>query len=115
MLLCAPHRRGSFTAREALHFKINRSPIASIHVERHRRVVVDDAPSPTCLPKTHRRAVPHILILTPLTSAHSVGRCWEPRVAVDSEIDVARMDLDWPIPAGKPGCDAVAVHSAALQ
>ena len=44
--------------RDPLRFKINCSPIAPIHVEGHGRVVVDDAPSPVRLPKTHRRAVP---------------------------------------------------------
>jgi hypothetical protein len=50
------------TGQHSLGPKIHGSAIAPIHVEGHRRVITDDSPSPDCLPKTHRGAVPHVLL-----------------------------------------------------
>jgi hypothetical protein len=70
----ASHSRRTFLPRDPLRFKIHRSAIAPIHVEGHGRVIADDSPSPACLPKTHRRAIPHVLVFTALAPAHSVER-----------------------------------------
>jgi hypothetical protein len=56
----------------ALRLKIHGSAIAPIHVEGHRRVITDDSPSPGCLPKTHRGAVPHVLLFGTLPPLHSI-------------------------------------------
>jgi hypothetical protein len=39
----------------------------------------------------------------------------ERQVAADDKIHVAGIDLDRPVPAGKPGCDVVSVQSAAPE
>jgi hypothetical protein len=43
---------------------------SSIHGEEHGRGIADDAPSPTCLPQTHRRAIPEVLVFPALAPAH---------------------------------------------
>jgi hypothetical protein len=68
------HSRRTHIPRNRLRFKINRSAIGPIHVERHGRVIVDDTPSPARLLKTRRRAVPYVLVFIALAPAHSVER-----------------------------------------
>lgn len=63
-----------FLRGDPLCSEVNRGSIAPIHVERHRGVIVHDAPLPTHSPKAHRAAVPHVLIFSALAPAHSVER-----------------------------------------
>ena len=68
------HGRRTFIPRVPLRLQIHCSAIAPIHGEGHGRVIVDDASSPVRLPKTHRRAVPQVLVFTALSPAHSMER-----------------------------------------